>query len=144
MRNPVNRPDTHRLLDGLASFRGPLSAPSKARLRTVIEAPSSETLGQAYSLVLTPEGLTLWHAVAVVDPTFPVKGPGSDAQGRRRPWPRVPDQLGARDPSCRGGARQPAGRRGADGARPRAVARRPLTGPQLARGASKLLDRCGR
>jgi len=98
VRNPVDRPDTlrstkpHRLLDGLANFAGPLDVPSMARLRAVIEAPSSATWERAHSLVLTPEGLTLWHAVAVVDPTFPVVGPGQDG-GRRRPWPRVPDQL---------------------------------------------------
>jgi hypothetical protein len=46
-----------------------------------------------YSLVLHPTGITLWQAVATVDPTFPMKGPGDDVQARRRPRPRAPDQL---------------------------------------------------
>lgn len=63
----------------MASFAGPLSAASKARLRA--------------SIVLTPQGLSLWQAVCVVDPTFPAVGPGDDARGQRRPRPRVLDQL---------------------------------------------------
>ncbi len=43
--------------------------------------------------MLTPQGCTLWAAVICVDPTFPTRGPGDDEHGRRRPWPRVPDQL---------------------------------------------------
>ncbi len=92
MAAPINRSTkSHRLLDGVASFAGPLSAANKACLRACIEAPSSATWEQAYSLVLTPQGLSLWQAVCVVDPTFPAMG--DDARGQRRPWPRGPDQL---------------------------------------------------
>jgi hypothetical protein len=59
----------------------------------VIENPTSETWERAYSLVVHPKGITLWNAVCCVDPTFPIVGPGDDERGRRRPWPRVPDQL---------------------------------------------------
>jgi hypothetical protein len=81
------------LLDGLANARGPLLPESKAWLRAVIEKPTSETWERAHGLVLHRKGITLWHAVTCVDPTFPVKGPGNDKRGRRRPWARVPDQL---------------------------------------------------
>jgi hypothetical protein len=70
-----------------------MDAAAKARVRAVIEHPTSETWERAYSLVVHPKGINLWHAVCCVDPTFPIVGPGDDARGRRRPWPRAPDQL---------------------------------------------------
>jgi hypothetical protein len=81
------------LLDGLADHLGSMDATSKARVRSVIENPTSETWERAYSLVLHPKGLTLWAAVCCVDPDFRTTGPGSDERGRRRQWRQVPDQL---------------------------------------------------
>jgi hypothetical protein len=81
------------LLHGLANARGPLLPEGKVRVRAVIENPTSETWERAAWLVLHRTGITLWNAVCCVDPTFPTRAPSNDKRGRRRPWPRVPDQL---------------------------------------------------
>ncbi len=81
-----------RLLDGLANCLGPLPPDFKRRLRAVVENPTTATWEDTYAILLQPS-VTLWMAVAHVDPTFPRKGPGQDARGRRNPWLRVPDQL---------------------------------------------------
>jgi hypothetical protein len=122
------RTKPRRLLTGLANFAGPLAPDIKRRLRAVIENPTSATWEDAHGLILTPGlGITLWNAVCCVDPTFPMRGPGQDERGRRRAWPRVPDQLTiVRDPRRGDPARRPQGGARAD------AAERPLSGPQLA------------
>lgn len=77
------------LLDRCNNLQGDLAPDVRERLQAVLDNPSQKTWDQAFSIVITDQGveLTLWQAWCAVDPEAP------KLQPIKGPWPRIPDQF---------------------------------------------------
>lgn len=72
-------------LDQGTNLFGPLSADVRARLFAVVDKPTQDTWGDAYSVIVTAEGMnTLWQALGAYT-DYAVRSKPLDGK-----WPTVP------------------------------------------------------
>lgn len=72
-------------LDEGTNLFGPLSAEVRARLFAVVDTPTQDTWGNAYSVIVTAEGMTtLWQAL-LAHTDYAVQSKPLDGD-----WPAVP------------------------------------------------------
>jgi hypothetical protein len=111
-------------LSGFANVKGPRAPDIKPRLRAVVENPTNETREDTYALLVRSEGMTLWRAVVLVDPTSPHRPRRASRPAQPLAACAGPGHPGARDPLRRQPAPESRARRVPNGA-----AARPLSGP---------------